>query len=380
MNFLAQKRKKILLQDSSPTPKVKNPFDDFYYKEIALLTGAGGYCVDFLNKTSSIDPQGKRILKITDPDYSPSLTDLLNFHAPEERERTIATFNACAKGKPFKTQVKMHTCTGEEFWASAIGKPVYNASEDIIGVQGVFQDITQEKHRELKLQEYMKTISMQNSRLVNYANLVSHNLKSHASNISMSLELLGDTKDTDEAKELFTVLQDISKELCSTVNNLCEIVSVKETAKIAKKEIDFEDTITLVKQRIGEKLRDNNVQLYTDFSEAPTVNYIQSYLESILGTLFTRAIDNKHPERTPSINIFSLDTDGNTTLLVRDNGIGFVTEEEMQKAFDLKYNESGGSENQDVNLFQIKNKVTALGGSISVESTPERGTTFTIVF
>ena len=69
MNFLAQKRKKILLQDSSPTPNVKNPFDDFYYKEIALLTGAGGYCVDFVNKTSFIDPQGKRILKIADTNY-----------------------------------------------------------------------------------------------------------------------------------------------------------------------------------------------------------------------------------------------------------------------------------------------------------------------
>ena len=380
MNFLAQKRKTILLKDSSPTPTKNNPFDDFYYKEIALLTGAGGFCVDFLSKTSFIDPQGKRILKINDANYSPSLTDLLNFYAPEEQDRTIATFKACAKGKPFKTQVKMLTHTGEEFWASTIGKPMYDAFENIIGVQGVFQDITQEKHREMKLQEFMKTISMQNSRLVNYANLVSHNLKSHASNISMSLELLGDTKDTEEAKELFNVLQDISKELCSTVNNLCDIVSVKETAKIAKKDIDFEDTLTLVKQRIGEKLRDNNVQLYTDFSEAPTVYYIQSYLESILGTLFTRAIENKHPERTPSINIFSLDTDGNTTLLVRDNGIGFASEEEMQKAFDLKYSKSGDSETQDVNLFQIKNKVTALGGTISVESTPERGTTFTIIF
>ncbi len=380
MNFLAQKRKKILLQDNSPPPSKENLFDNFYYNEVALLTGTGGYCIDFVTKTNYIDPQGKRLLKISNTTYSPSLTDILNFYAPEERDRTIATFKACAKGQAFKTQVKMLTFTGEEFWASAIGKPIYDTAENIIGVQGVFQNITQEKERELKLQESMKTITAQNSRLFNYANLVSHNLKSHASNINISLELLGDTKDTTEAKELFNVLQDISKELCNTVHNMCEIVSINETAKIAKKDVSFEDSIALVQQRIGATLSKHNVQLYTDFSEAPTVHYIQSYLESILETLFVRAIAFRHPERTPSINIFSLDTDGNTILLVRDNGIGFTTQEDIQKAFDLIHYKSEGSEDQDVNLFKLKNKVSALGGTISVESTPERGTTFTIVF
>lgn len=380
MNFLAQKRKKILLPDISPTPNKKNPFDDFYYKEIALLTGAGGYCVNFISKTSFIDPQGQRLLKISETHYSPSLRDLLNFYAPEERERTIATFDACSKGQSFKTHVKMRTQTGEEFWASAIGKPMYDNEENIIGIQGVFQDITQEKHRELKRKESLITIATQNSRLFNYANIVSHNLKSYASNINMSLELLGDTKDTNEAQELFKVLKEISTELCKTVNNLSEIVSIEETAKIAKKNIDFEDTLISVKQRIGATLREHNVQFYTDFSEAPTVQYIQSYLRSILEALFIRAIDHKHPERTPSINIFSLDNNGKTSLLIRDNGIGFSNEEAVKKAFDLKEPNNGDSSFQNVDLFQIKNKVTALGGTISVESTPERGTTFTIIF
>ncbi|WP_432412088.1 PAS domain-containing protein [Rasiella sp. SM2506] len=380
MNFLAQKRKKILLQENSPTPNKNNPFDDFYYKEIALLTGAGGYWVDFITKTSFIDPQGKRILEIADLNFSPSLTDILNFHAPEERERTIATFKACAKGQPFKTQVKMLTATGDVFWASAIGKPMYDVDENIVGVQGVFQDITQAKYRELKLQESMKTITTQNSRLFSYANLASHNLKSHASNISMSLELLGDTKDTNEAKELYNVLKEITNELCKTVNNLSEIVSIKDTAKLAKKNIDFEDVTVLVQQRIEATLSKHKVQVYTDFSEAPTVHYIRTYLESILETLFLRAIEHKHPDRTPSINIFSLDNDGNTTLLIRDNGIGFSTQEDMQKVFDLKSYKSAGCQSQNVNLFQLKNKVTALGGTISAESTLERGTTFTIIF
>ena len=380
MNFLAQKRKKILLKDSSPTPSKKNPFDDFYYKEIALLTGAGGYCIDFKSKTSFIDPQGKRILKIPFSEYSPSLSDLLSFYAPEETDRTIETFNHCVQGKSFTTQVKMVTYTGEEFWAKAIGKPIYDNDDNIIGVQGLFQNITQEKNRELKLQESLKIIATQNSRLFNYANLVSHNLKSHASNISMSLELLGDAQDAMEATELLGVLNDISAELCKTVNNLCEIVSIKETAKAAKEQVSFDDVMTTVTQHIGSKLREHDVQLYTDFSEAPTVHYIQPYLESIIEALILRAIKCMQPDRIPSINIFSIDNDGETTLLIRDNGTSFKTDDEKQQAFNLQNPVSGNSEAQNVELFQIKNKITALGGTISVERNGERGTTFTIIF
>ena len=379
MNFLAQKRKKILLQDSSPTPSKNNPFDDFYYKEIAQLTGAGGYCIDFANKVTYIDPQGQHILK-TPPNFKPSLNTLIRFYADEEKERTIATFMNCSQGKPFTTIVKMVTYTGEEFWAKAVGKPMYNAANTIVGVQGVFQNINKEKHRELKLQESMNTIANQNSRLFNYANLVSHNLKSHASNISMSLELLSDTKDPAESQELLEVLHDISKELSKTIHNLSDVVSIQETAKIAKKEVAFEDVIILAKQQIELKLGDYNVQLYTDFSEAPTVEYINSYLVDIMVTLLLRAIEYRHPDRTPSINIFSLEEDGKTTLLFRDNGIGITLEEENQKAFDLKYPLTGGSETQNVALFQIKNKINAMGGTISVDSEPERGTVFTITF
>jgi signal transduction histidine kinase len=380
VNFLAQKRKKILLQENAPNSSKNGPFDDSYYKEISLLAGVGGYYIDFNNKTSYIDPQGKVILEIPYSEYSPSLSDLLKFHAPEERDRTIETFNDCAQGTSFTKQVKMVTYTGKEFWAKAIGKPIYDGDNNVVGMQGLFQNITEEKNRELKLRESLEIIANQNARLFNYANLVSHNLKSHANNINLSLELLSDTQDAIEATELLGVLNEISAELCKTVNDLCDIVSIKETAKIEKKQISLEDVMTNVTQHIGSKLREHDIQLYTDFSEAPTVYYLQSYLEDIIEALLLRAIKNIHPERIPSINIFSLDTNGKTSLLIKDNGVGFKSLEEKEQIFNLQNTQSEDSESQNLELFKIKDKISALGGTISLESTAERGTTFTIVF
>ena len=378
MNFLAQKRKKILQQDISPTPSKARTFDNFYYKEIALLTGAGGYGVDLINKTSYIDPEGKKILNITG-DFNPT-NMLLEFYAEEEKERVMATFTKCSQGTPFTTIVKMKKTTGELFWARVMGKPKYDNKGNIVGIHGVFQDITKEKERETQLQESMRTIASQNSRLFEYANLISHNLKSHASNLNMSLELLGDTKDTSEAKELFSLLKGISNELCETINDLCETVSVTETAKISKTEISFEDAIIASKQRLASKISEQPIQLYTDFSEAPSIQYIPSFLEYIFDTLLLQAMERKHPERSLNIQIFSLESERGSSLLFKDNGIGHSREEDLQKVFDITKTNTAYTTCKNIELFQLKNKIEALGGSVQLDSSPERGSTFTIVF
>ena len=61
---------------------------------------------------------------------------------------------------------------------------------EIVGIQGVFQDINAEKLKELSLEKSLRIIESQNSKLLNFAHIVSHNLRSHASNLHLTLELL----------------------------------------------------------------------------------------------------------------------------------------------------------------------------------------------
>ncbi len=50
---------------------MKGNFDNFYYKEVAKLTGAGGWSVNFRDRVSFLDPQAQRILN-TPPDFRPT--------------------------------------------------------------------------------------------------------------------------------------------------------------------------------------------------------------------------------------------------------------------------------------------------------------------
>lgn len=378
MNFLAQKRKKILLQEDSPSSGREHPFNDFYYKEIALLTGAGGYRVDFINKTSYIDPQGQRILQIPSG-FKPSLVkNLLNFYAEEEQERVSKTFAACSNGIPFTTTVKMVTYTGEPFWAKAIGKPMKDRAGRIIGVQGVFQDVSLEKNRELQLQSSVETIASQNSKLVDFAHLVSHSLKSHTNNLTMVLDLLKEAENKNEETELMDGLSSITSELHGTIQHLSEIVTFQDKANDGKQQVFFEEVLQEVTNKLHGSISEARAEIFNDFSEAPKVAYFPAYLASIFSNLITNAIRFKHPDRSPVIDIFTTEKDGEVTLIFKDNGRGFDASKHGTTIFNLYETLEDDSQSKGVGLFMVKSQIESLNGSISVKSAPDNGATFTI--
>ena len=150
MNFLAQKRPKILSKDTfSAPPAFSNPKKslDFYYKEVANLTAAGGWRINFVEKTSFLDAEARNILNIPS-DYSISLKSSLEFFAPEFRKEIIKAFFEGSLGKAYTGTVKMLTYDKNEIWTRVTSKPIYNKNNGVIGLQGIFQDITDLKQNE----------------------------------------------------------------------------------------------------------------------------------------------------------------------------------------------------------------------------------------
>jgi len=88
------------------------------------------------------------------PGYSSTLTDGINFYAPEWREKVTATFGDCAQhGTPFDEEMQIVTASGGRVWVRTIGEAVRNSTGEIIKVNGAFQDITERKQAEQKIIE-----------------------------------------------------------------------------------------------------------------------------------------------------------------------------------------------------------------------------------
>lgn len=380
MNFLAQKRSKIFLQNDihSATPADKDLLN-FHYKEIAKLTGSGGWSVNFVKKKSFLDSEARRILE-TPPDFRPSLRTALDFYAEECREKVASVYLECCEGHPFSTTIKMRTFNGKEFWARTAGKPVFNEDEEIIGIQGVFQDVTEDKLKELELIRSLKIIENQNTKLNNFAKIITHSLQSHASNLKLTLELFKDAEEPSEKEELSNGLYTISENISNTISHLAELGAIQRNSLEQRTIVSIEETLSKVKTNLHRTLEQTQAEIYTDFSEVPELNYIPSYLESILFNLISNALKYRSPNRTPVIEIYSYQDGENIYLMVKDNGIGIDLEKCGNRIFNIYQTFHGNSDAEGVDLFLLKNKIEALQGSISVESEEDKGTTFTIRF
>lgn len=384
MNFLpskkghASKKRRKLKEMLS----VKDPFasfDNFYYQEIAKMTAAGGWGINFERKESYIDPEGRRILNIPDG-FKPKPNTALKFYAEEHHEKVLELFNSCRSGKSFTAYFKMLTFDNKEFWARGTGKPLYDENNTIIGVHGVFQDITSEKLKELSLENSLHLIETQNSKLFNFAHIVSHNLRSHSSNLQLTLELMESVTSEEERQEFMTGLNSISESLNETIVHLNEIVNTQSRADDEKVPVEFETVLFHVKNSLTQLILKTEAEIYSDFSLVSSIKYIPAYMESVFLNLLTNALKYKHPDRTPLIQITTYYKNGSDYMEFKDNGLGIDLALYKDKLFTMYQTFHKHEEAVGIGLFLTKNQIEALHGTISVASVVNEGTTFTIQF
>lgn len=103
----------------------------------------------------------------------------------------LTAFGKCENfGILFRFELKMVSLQNSEFWVRLTGKPVYNNEQAVIGIREVLQNIEDNKSNELNLQTSLDIIENQNSRLFNFAYIVSQHLRSHSSNLDLAISRL----------------------------------------------------------------------------------------------------------------------------------------------------------------------------------------------
>ena len=352
----------------------------FYYRETAEMTSTGGWYLDSQTGAVYWDEVTKKILNCPH-DYEPVPEDKMKFYAPGHQELAQEIFHKCSKyGIPFKVEIKMLTFHNSEFWVRATGKPVYNDDQEIIGIRGVFQDIDIQKTNEINLQNSLDIIAAQNSRLFNFAHIVSHDLRSHSSNLSLISQLLQESKNAQDKLDLLTNVNHIAGNLDKAIGRLNEVVTKQTALKMEKKMVKFSDALEIVMASTSSLIKRENAQIIADFDKLNEINYISEYLESILLNLITNAIKYSQKGRKPVIYIQTYHENGNSFLEVSDNGMGIDLEQYGDKMFGMYKTFHRHPEAKGIGLFITKNQVEAMGGNISVTSTVNIGTTFKIKF
>jgi len=247
-----------------------------------------------------------------------------------------------------------------------------------IHLRGIMIDITRSKEAEKELNASFNLVSEQNERLLNFSYIISHNLRSHTSNISSIVDLIESSESEEEREQMLDLLKTVSSSLNETMLHLNEVINIQTNIALAAEPLNLQQYISIVTAILSKQIEINEVQIINEIPQDCVINYNPAYLESILYNIISNAIRYRHSDRKPQIKISLHHENGKKILQISDNGIGIDLARNGDKIFGMYKTFSNNADSKGIGLFITKNQVDAMGGNITVESELGLGTTFKI--
>lgn len=268
--------------------------------------------------------------------------------------------------------------SGKTIWVNLTVSSIGKIGDKPTNHIAIVEDITEKKRAEEELKQSFELVSDQNKRLLNFSYIVSHNLRSHTSNIETISNFLETAETKEERDEMIDLLKRVSQSLNETMTNLNEVVSIRTNINLSIEHLNLNQYIDKTKLILSQQIAAKQVVIENLVPPSTMVNYNTAYLESILFNLISNAIRYSRNDLIPEIKITF---DAETNLMkIQDNGIGIDLKKNGEKMFGMYKTFNNNPDSKGIGLFIVKNQIDAMGGSITVESKLNEGTTFTIYF
>lgn len=220
----------------------------------------------------------------------------------------------------------------------------------------------------------------QNKQLVDFCNIVSHNLRAPLVNISMLLDFLEESPEEEDRKELLQRIKPVVNHINEIFNELVESIQVRQDSEIKSINVDLKECLEKILITFDAQIQSYNAQIVMDFEEVPILYYPTKYIDSILTNLISNAIKYQSPHRKLIIEVKTKLIDDHIVLSVSDNGLGIDLNRHKDAMFKIRKVFHSHPDAKGFGLFMTKTQVEAMGGTIWVESSPDVGSTFFVQF
>lgn len=219
-----------------------------------------------------------------------------------------------------------------------------------------------------------------------FINNMTHEFKTPISTISLAVQVLKDSsvkKDAEKANRYLGIIQDENRRLGTQVEKVLQMARLdKGEVTLNKSEVNIHEVIEQVLTNISVQIeqKEGIVDLELE-ADASTLWADEVHITNIIYNLLDNA--NKYSPDKPHITIRTENTEEGILLNIEDKGIG-MSKDQLNKIFDKFYRIPTGNVHDvkgfGLGLSYVKKMVELHNGKISVESKPNAGTTFSILF
>lgn len=251
-------------------------------------------------------------------------------------------------------------------------------NSDISALAANFREYIARNKTEEERDQLIEDLTSRNQDLSQFAYITSHNLRAPLSNLIGLIDILNYDLLDEYNKKIVDMFRDSADKLNETIYDLTQMLSLKQSKEIKIEKVSISRIFKKVCNSFTKQIHTSGIFIHTDF-QCELIPFNKSYLESVLMNLMSNSVKYCSENRPLRIEIATrLDEDDNIILTFSDNGMGIDLLKHKDRIFGLNERFHSHVNGSGVGLFITKTQITSLGGSISVESEVDKGSTFTI--
>lgn len=273
------------------------------------------------------------------------------------------------------------TTAGKRLWLEDRLSPVIEKNK-LVGIQTIIRDITEIKNKEFEMKKLINELTNRNNEMMQFNYIVSHNLRSPIANIIGLTSILNQTNINEKERDrVLSFIREASLKMDEIVKDLSSILYAKSSINQKREKVYFHKLLQGILETLEQEILNSGCLLCIDIDENVSHMFtIKSYLESIFYNLVSNAIKYRSVQRVLKLHITIAKKGNEIEIKVCDNGIGINLKEYGEHLFGLYKRFNFDTEGKGLGLHMTKTQVESMGGVINVESEPDAGTCFTILF
>jgi len=359
-----------------------------------------------LKLLETVITQSKDSIIITEPDFknseipkiiyvNPAFSIMSGYHTDEiigktpnifkgpnsDKEEYKKLIDALKKKEECLIETISYKKNKEEYWVRFSMIPIYNTENELSHWISIQRDVSEEKKQEKEKEQLIRELTQNNKDLKQFSYITSHNLRAPLSNLTGLLNLIEDIPlENQELKEIINGFSKSTHLLNDTINDLAKIIIIKDNPSIQKEAVLLKEIFENVFNQLSFQIELYKPIIRLNFEKVSVLNTNKAYIESIMLNLLTNAIKYKSENRKLKITINASEVDDIVYLTFQDNGIGIDLERNRDKVFGLYQRFHNYPDSKGLGLYLVKSQVETMGGTISIESEVNKGTTFTLTF
>ncbi|HCN04924.1 MAG TPA: hypothetical protein DIS79_04830, partial [Bacteroidetes bacterium] len=349
-------------------------------REANELAAVGGWMLDLRAGSLYWSPEVRRIHEVGE-DFVPTLQSAVDFYAPEARPViTQAVEETIATGQPRTVELPLVTARGRKIWVRALLRSHMEGGR-AVRLYGALQDVTERKAYEEKMSQLVDELTWQRDRLAEFGHIVTHHLRGPVCNLVTLSDMMKEGRDESaprEDEELVDHVADAAKQLLATFDDVTTAVTSVDTDHLPNDTIDVQDMLLKIVTGLSADIQRSSARISWDITHCPKISYPTVYFETIVRNLIENALTYTVSGRRPVIHIRTWMDGTSPCLSVADNGSGIDLGRYGDAVFRLRTTFHRGRSGRGTGLFTIRHLIESLDGDITVDSTPDVGSTFIV--